>query len=250
MKKFICMFMSILLLSGCGANNAQNNTITLPEEKVVSELPEKEEDNEVEQVDEEKDAIELRYGTLTTQQKINILSLKCLVTDNPNRYIMVGPNCASDNEDAVFTRDNMTYTNTYYNPNIPMSADVQNELYLACDWYGVNYYIMIGLIEEECIFDENYQRVPGYTVGYFQLEDDEEHTVYNVITNIWLGVERFSNYLTETEDIETAVLYFNEGIDDGFVDRVMHYAYAWGYNYDTSEGYYDEILGDVAIIED
>lgn len=248
MKKFICMFMSILLLSGCGANT-QNDTTTLPEEKVVSELPE-EENNEVEQVNEEKDVIELRYGTLTTQQKINILSLKCLV-DNPNRYIMVGPNCASaDNEDAVFVRDNMTYTNIYYNPNIPMSADVQNELYLACDWYGVNYYIMIGLIEEECIFDENYQRVPGYTVGYFQLEDDEEHTVYNVTTNIWLGVERFSNYLTETEDIETAVLYFNEGVDDGFVDRVMHYAYAWGYNYDTSEGYYDEVLGDVAVIED
>lgn len=235
MKKLISIFMLMLLLAGCAKTEA------LPKEEVVKEV-------EAQTTFSEEVNIQAGVNDYTTQQKLNILLLDTL-TNNPNRYILVGPDVYSG-EDNVFTYNGDTYTNIYYNPQIPMPAQDQNELFLACNWYGVNYYIMIGLIEEECIFDFNYSRIPKYTFGYFQLEDNITNcNIMDVTTNIWLGVERFSNYLNETEDIETAILYYNEGIDEGFVDRVMHYAYAWGYNYDVSEGYYDEVLGDVAIIE-
>lgn len=235
MKKLISLFLSLLLIFsfvGCGKQ----------EEVVTNEVPVEIETVVNEPVVEENNKFS-RYTNLTDLQKKTIEDFDML-------------SCADMYTDEEFMSNyqyypitaNGVYTGVDYlhNDLLPMLDTTQQALYEFCTWYEVNYYIIIGLIEELSIFDNDYQNKENNTIGYFQLPN--ENTVYDGTEvdvsvsniNLWLGIEGYANYRYNTETDEEALQYYAEAhnYDDGFVDRVMQYANAWGYSY--SVGQYSE----------
>lgn len=234
MKKLFSLFLILLFvcnLVGCCDEKQNENFADVPT-IIVDEISEQEENDTFETYS--------RYKNLTDFQKKNIESFDML-------------SCADMLTDEEFMTNYEYYpvfenglpTGVYYlhNSLLPMLDTTQQALYEFCTWYEVNYYIILGLIEELSIFDNDYINIERNTIGYFQLLN--ENVVYDGVNldvsvpniNIWLGVEDYANYRYNAETDEEALRYYAEAhnYDDDFVGRVMQYANAWGYSYETNQ---------------
>ena len=107
--------------------------------------------------------------------------------------------------------------------NIPLSCELQEELYEACEEFGVDYYIMVALIDRETKF-ENVMGDGGNSYGYCQIQPKWWYGLMVEIgaTDLHIPKDNFrvacaiiSRLMEKHNSIEGALVEYNQGYYKG-----------------------------------
>lgn len=124
-----------------------------------------------------------------------------------------------------------------YNPDIPLSAELQAVLYEVCEEHGVPVPLVLGLIEVESRFNVDAVSEKG-CVGLMQINPLyawklEESTGCSYLTpegNLRCGIWYLSSLMEQYGDTAVALTGYNAGYDTGdraFAETVMAAAECW-----------------------
>ncbi len=129
-------------------------------------------------------------------------------------------------QDEAQIQEDKTVT---YDPNIPLSPELQSVLQEACDIYQVPECLALGLIEVESRFDPDADN--GQCYGLCQLNRDYFPDKLSPADNIREGMEYFGRCLTRYGgDMAAALTSYNAGHDTGYrgyANAVMAAAERW-----------------------
>lgn len=117
---------------------------------------------------------------------------------------------------------------TLYNPAIPLSEDLQIALRDACEEYGVDVAVALGVIEVESGFDQNSDN--GLCYGLMQLNRRYFPSNLPAGENIRYGLEYLGQLLTRYSTVEAALTSYNAGHDTGsqvYANAVLAAAEKW-----------------------
>lgn len=107
--------------------------------------------------------------------------------------------------------------------NIPLSCELQEELYEACEEFGVDYYIMVALIDRETKF-MNVMGDGGNSYGYCQIQPKWWYGLMVEIgatdlhipkDNFRVGCAILSRLMEKHNSIEGALVEYNQGYYKG-----------------------------------
>ena len=116
-----------------------------------------------------------------------------------------------------------------YNPEIPLTAELQAELYAACDEHGVPVALALGLIQVESGFDVDAVS-DRECYGLMQLNPRYFPADLSPVDNLWAGIAWLSCLLEQYEDTGAALTAYNAGYDTGsraFAQAVMAEVEYW-----------------------
>lgn len=120
----------------------------------------------------------------------------------------------------------------FFREDVPMSEELQRALHEACLEYGVDEYLMLGLIELESAFDP-YAVSKAGCYGLCQLNPRWHPANLSPEENIWHGVEYLAEQTNRYDgDIAAALTAYNAGHDTGnriYAKTVLSYARDFGY---------------------
>lgn len=118
----------------------------------------------------------------------------------------------------------------YLRDDVPLSYELQDALRTACDVYGVEYCLVLGMIECESNFNEDIVNAIG-CYGLMQLNPKYFPSGLSSVDNIMYGVEYFAKCLENNDyDVAAALRAYNHGHDDGhrvYANNVLEYANKW-----------------------
>lgn len=118
----------------------------------------------------------------------------------------------------------------YLRDDVPLSYELQDALRTACDVYGVEYCLMLGMIQYESNFDETCVSSTG-CYGLMQLNPKYFPSGLDSVDNIMYGVEFFAKCLENNNyNVPSALRAYNRGYDDGhrvYANKVLEYANKW-----------------------
>lgn len=116
-----------------------------------------------------------------------------------------------------------------YNPEIPLTAELQAALYAACEEHDVPVSLALGLIQAESCFDVDAVSDRG-CYGLMQLNPRYFPADLPTVDNLWAGIAWLSCLLEQYEDTGAALTAYNSGYDTGnraFAWAVMAEAEYW-----------------------
>lgn len=120
-----------------------------------------------------------------------------------------------------------------YNPDIPLSPELQGALQEACDAYQVPECLVLGLMEVESRFQAEADN--GQCYGLMQLSKRYFPSNLSPAENIWAGVEYLGRCLRRYEgDTPAALCAYNAGHDTGYrgyANAVLAAAERWAESY-------------------
>lgn len=118
----------------------------------------------------------------------------------------------------------------YLRDDVPLSYELQDALRTACDVYGVEYCLALGMIEYESNFQEDCVSSAG-CYGLMQLNPKYFPSGLDSVDNVMYGVEYFAKCLESNDyDVSAALRAYNRGYDDGhrvYANNVLEYANKW-----------------------
>lgn len=158
-----------------------------------------------------------------------------------NNATIIVSNPPADSTDVLFTefpedpneQDNIYAALLeigYLRDDVPLSYELQDALRTACDVYGVEYCLMLGMIQYESNFDETCVSSTG-CYGLMQLNPKYFPSGLDSVDNIMYGVEFFAKCLENNNyNVPSALRAYNRGYDDGhrvYANKVLEYANKW-----------------------
>lgn len=117
----------------------------------------------------------------------------------------------------------------WYREDVPLSRELQETLYLACEEQGIDYAVGLGLIEVESTFRENAVSRTG-CYGLCQLSPKYFPKNLSPAENIRTGIEYLGYQLGRYGTIETALTAYHAGHDTGnrrYANAVLSAAEKW-----------------------
>lgn len=116
----------------------------------------------------------------------------------------------------------------YFSDAIPLSYDLQDVIQTECERYGIDYCLVLGLIETESSFDPDADN--GLCYGLMQLNRDYFPDKLTPAENIQAGIEYLADQLGRYETVEAALCGYNAGHDTGardYANAVLAAAERW-----------------------
>lgn len=117
-----------------------------------------------------------------------------------------------------------------YNPDIPLSDDLQEALFDACEEFCIDPAVALGLIQKESEFNVDAISKKG-CYGLCQLNPKYFPSGLSPAENIRYGIEYLAFQLTRYNgDMKAALTAFNAGHDTGkrsYANAVLKYADEW-----------------------
>lgn len=116
-----------------------------------------------------------------------------------------------------------------YNPEIPLSEDLQETLFSTCEEFGVDLSLALGLIQKESGFDVSIVSPKG-CYGLCQLNPRYFPSGLSPTENIRYGVEYLVFQLDRYGDVKAALEAYHAGHDTGkrdYANEVLRYAEEW-----------------------
>ena len=116
-----------------------------------------------------------------------------------------------------------------YNPDIPLTVELQAALYAACEEHDVPVTLALGLIQVESGFDVDAVSDRG-CYGLMQLNPKYFPADLSPADNLWAGITWLSCLLEQYEDTGAVLTSYNAGYDTGdraFAEAVMAEAEYW-----------------------
>lgn len=116
----------------------------------------------------------------------------------------------------------------YFSDAIPLSYDLQDVIQTECERYGIDYCLVLGLIETESGFDPEADN--GLCYGLMQLNRDYFPDKLTPAENIQAGIEYLADQLGRYETVEAALCGYNAGHDTGardYANAVLAAAERW-----------------------
>lgn len=117
----------------------------------------------------------------------------------------------------------------WYREDVPLSRELQEALYLACEEQGIDYAVGLGLIEVESTFRENAVSRTG-CYGLCQLSPKYFPKNLTPAENIRTGMEYLGYQLGRYGTIEAALTAYHAGHDTGnrrYANAVISAAEKW-----------------------
>ena len=131
--------------------------------------------------------------------------------------------CRKDEETAKASACEVVVEDKDYILDIPLTCDLQEELYKASEEFGVDYYVMIALIDRETTF-RNVHGDSGASYGYCQIQPRWWYGLMLDIgaTDLMIPKDNFRTacaiiaQLTEKyQSVEGALVAYNQGYYNG-----------------------------------
>lgn len=132
-------------------------------------------------------------------------------------------------EDALITA--ALEAQGYFRPEVPLSYTLQDTLHTACERYGVEYAVALGLVEVESGFDPEAVNPDSGCYGLCQLSPRYFPSGLSPAENLEAGVAYLGAHLERYGgDIEAALTAYNAGSDTGrrgYANAVLAAAADW-----------------------
>lgn len=103
----------------------------------------------------------------------------------------------------------------HYYPEIPLTAELQDVLFDACDEYGIDYAVALGLIETESCFNSMAFNPASGCYGLCQLNPTYFPSGLSPADNIRHGMKYLAHQIYSYGSIEAALTAYNAGHDTG-----------------------------------
>ena len=121
--------------------------------------------------------------------------------------------------------------NSYYNESIPLDLDLQYVIYTECLDYNIDYYLVVGLIQNESNFKSDVVNNKTGCYGLMQLNPEYFDSGLSPEDNIRQGIEYLSYCIDYCDgDIDAGLCMYGNGYDTGdrkHSKRVKDYADYW-----------------------
>lgn len=119
----------------------------------------------------------------------------------------------------------------YFNDEIPLIYELQDELRTACEAYGIPYPLALALIETESTFQVDAVNADSGCYGLCQLNPRYFPADLTPAQNIWAGMDYLAFCLERYGgDTEAALTAYNAGHDTGdkvYANKVMKNQEKW-----------------------
>jgi len=116
-------------------------------------------------------------------------------------------------EDAMITA--ALEAQGYFRPDVPLSYDLQDALHTACERYGVDYHIALGLINVESNFNADALNPQSGCYGLMQLHPDYFPVGLSPAENIEAGIACLGEKLERYGSVSAALTAYHDGYDSG-----------------------------------
>lgn len=120
----------------------------------------------------------------------------------------------------------------YYRVDVPLSYELQDILHVYCNTFGVDYNLVLGLIQLESSFDSTAVSSAN-CYGLMQLNPKYFPSNLNDSDNLYYGVKYLSECIERYDgNIMAGLRAYNRGYDDGargYSNTVIEYAEKFGY---------------------
>ncbi len=128
----------------------------------------------------------------------------------PAVYIQAGE--AAD-EDTLITA--ALEEQGYFRSDVPLGYELQDSLHTACERYGVDYHIALGLINIESNFNVDALNAQSGCYGLMQLNPDYFSAGLSPAENIEAGIACLGEKLDRYGSVSAALTAYHDGYDSG-----------------------------------
>lgn len=140
----------------------------------------------------------------------------------------------SSPKDNIVVADNISFIlefNNYYSEEIPLDIELQYTIYCKCSEYDLDYYVIIGLIQNESNFVTDVVNETSGCYGLMQLNPEYFPSDLDAKDNIIYGIDFLASCIEDYDgDLAAGMCMYANGYDTGdraHYNTVMEYADNW-----------------------